>query len=305
MEKRRESVNAAEFAETLGLEIISKGEDYLEFSTININRPGMQLHGFYEHFPTDRVQIMGEMEFAYLSGLAEKKRLQALDKFFSYKTPCTIISTGLEAMPELLVSAEKYSRPLFRSKLKTTPLSNNVLHYLGELLAPTTTQHGVFMDVFGIGLMIVGSSGVGKSETALELVQRGHRLVADDAVIIRQIGDRLIGTSPEIIRYFMEVRGIGIVDVRNMYGVGAVKTAQSIDLVVQLEQWDNNKEYDRLGIEQDSTEILGIKVPLICLPIKPGRNTAVLLEVAARNQRLKSIGYFAAEELIKKAEGKN
>jgi HPr kinase/phosphorylase len=301
MEKITDKVKLIDFARTLNLQIVSKGVDeYLEFSTININRPGLQLSGFYEHFPSDRVQIMGETEFAYLLHLSDEERLNRLDRFFSTPTPCTVITTDLEPMAELLVCAEKYSRPLFRTKIPTTDFCNKLLYFLGDLLAPTLTVHGVLMDLYGVGVLITGRSGIGKSETALELVQRGHRLVADDAVIIKRVGGKLIGTAPEIIKYFMEVRGIGVIDVRNMYGVGAVKATKVIDLEVKMEPWDDKGEYDRLGLLQEKTSHLEMEMPLIRLPIKPGRNLAVLLEVACRNHRLKSLGYFAAEELTRR-----
>lgn len=300
MDRIVETVNLQNFADALELEILYRGSETLTFSTININRPGIQLTGFFEHFAFERVQLMGEMEFSYLSHFDSKTRMEKLDRFFAYKIPCLIISTGLDPLPETLICAEKYHCPLFRSKYRTTIISNKVINYLSELLAPFVSTHGVLVDLYGVGVLITGKSGIGKSETALELIQRGHRLVADDAVVIRKVNERLIGSAPEKIRYFMEVRGIGIIDVRSMYGVGAIKNDKVIDMVVQLENWDDCKPYDRLGLTQEYTEILDHKLPIITLPIRPGRNLAVILEVAARNQRLKSMGYFSAEVLSNK-----
>ncbi|HHW89964.1 MAG TPA: HPr(Ser) kinase/phosphatase [Clostridiales bacterium] len=291
-----ERVKTTEFAKILDLEIISLGKEHITLSTININRPGIQLTGYYTHFGADRIQIMGEMEFAYLKSLTDEQRYQSLDKYFSYPLPCLIISTNLEPMSEMVELAQKHQIPLLRSAQRTTFIFNDLVAYLNELLAPTITMHGVLMDMYGVGVLITGNSGIGKSENALELIQRGHRLVADDAVIIKRVHDRLIGSAPENIRYLMEVRGIGIIDVRNMYGVGAVKLTKVIDMVLELERWDDNKEYDRLGITQN-IEILGHHLPKILVPVRPGRNLAVILEVAARDHRLKSMGFSALDEL--------
>lgn len=291
-----ERVKTTEFAKILDLEIIHLGKEYITLSTININRPGIQLTGFYTHFGADRVQIMGEMEFAYLKSLTDEQRYQSLNKYFSYPLPCLILSTNLEPMSEMIELAQKHQIPLLRSAQRTTFIFNDLVAYLNQLLAPTITMHGVLMDMYGVGVLITGSSGIGKSENALELIQRGHRLVADDAVIIKRVNDRLIGTAPENIRYLMEVRGIGIIDVRNMYGVGAVKITKVIDMVIELERWDDTKEYDRLGLTQN-IEILGYSLPKILVPVRPGRNLAVILEVAARDHRLKSMGFSALDEL--------
>lgn len=302
-----EKIGTGEFAEKLQLEILHRGKEYIDFSTVNINRPGLQLAGFWEHFVKERIQIFGELEFSYLKTLDSSRRMTALETLFSFDIPCVIVSTQLEPPQEMLLCAQKYSRPLFRSQYNTTGISNEVAMFLNELLAPSETLHGVLMDLYGVGVMIMGQSGIGKSETALELIQQGHRLVADDAVLIRQINDRLVGTSPDIIRYFMEVRGIGIVDVRQMFGVGAVKRSKVIDLVVFLELWDDLKSYDRLGNTPETYEIMGMKMPKITIPVKPGRNTAVIMEIAARNYRLKTMGYNAVDELNKRllAKGDN
>ncbi|MDR3318127.1 MAG: HPr(Ser) kinase/phosphatase [Clostridiales bacterium] len=301
-----EKVRITEFCEVLNLEILHRGSEFIELSTVNINRPGLQLTGFFKHFGAERVQIMGELEFAYLKGLEDGARFKAVEAYFSHDMPCVIVSTELEPLPEILVCAEKHRRNLLRSKLRSTDIINLIVNYLNEILAPNETRHGVLIDLYGIGMLITGHSGIGKSETALELVQRGHRLVADDAVIIRRVNDRLIGTSPEIIRYFMEVRGIGIIDVHKMYGVGAVKLTKVIDIVVELENWNDSKEYDRLGLAKETIEILGHRLPKMTIPVRPGRNLAVILEVAARNQRLKSMGVSALDELNSRmAKGDN
>jgi len=295
-----QKVKINDFCEALELEVLYRGGEFIGLSTVNISRPGLQLAGFYEHFGSERVQIMGEMEFAYLDTLDEAARISALENYFSHKMPCIVVSTGLELPPEMFACAAKYGRTLLRSPLRSTEIINKIIAYLNEVLAPNETRHGVLVDLYGVGMLITGQSGIGKSETALELVQRGHRLVADDAVIIRHINDRLIGASPENIRHFMEVRGIGIIDVYKMYGAGAVKLAKVLDLVVELENWNDGKEYDRLGIGEDYIEILGHKLPKLTIPVRPGRNNAVILEVAARNHRLKTMGVSALDELNKR-----
>ena len=300
-EKRIENVAIDEFAEKLKLEVLCRGKgDPIEIATFNINRPGVLLSGYYDNFPAERIQIIGEWETHYLGQVSAKKRADALNELFRREIPCLIISSGINPPAELLKSAKKYSRAVFRSGKRSSLIINDLVLYLNDLLAPTESRHGVLVDIYGVGVMLTGNSGVGKSETALELIQRGHRLVADDAVIIKMVNDRLIGASPPIIRYFMEVRGIGIVDVQRMYGVGAIKLTKVIDLVVELEIWDEHKSYDRLGLTAETEKILGINIPKITIPVKPGRNLAALLEVAARNHRLKSLGYNSAEELDKR-----
>jgi len=296
-----ECAKVAEFAEKLNLETLYDGDrEEISFSNMNINRPGLFLTGYSELFAFDRIQIIGQAETAYVSRMTAAERSAAFEKLFAYELPCLVVSTNLDVFPEILTAAKKYKRPVFRSHKVTSLIFNDLVVYLNDLLAPTESRHGVLVDIYGVGVMLTGDSGIGKSETALELVQRGHRLVADDSVIIKYINDRLVCTSPPIIRYFMEVRGIGIVDVRSMYGVGAIKLTKVLDLVVEMEQWDNAKAYDRLGLTNETVEILGVKIPKIVLPVKPGRNLAALLEVAARNHRLKSLGYNSAAELDKR-----
>ena len=292
------NVKIDEFCKQLALEVLHKGDrDSIYNSTFNINRPGLQLADYYEHFGYERVQVFGEQEMAYLKSMDDARRLQACERLFAYDFPCIVVCASLEPCAELLTCAEKYNRVILRSKQRTTMFVNELSIYLNRLLAPTQTIHGVLMDLYGVGVLIIGKSSIGKSETALELIQRGHRLVADDAVCIKRISDRLIGAAPGVIRYFMELRGIGIIDVRQMYGAGAIKLTKAIDLVIRLETWDEEKEYDRLGNIKEVYNILEVELPMHTVPVKPGRNLAVILEAAARNYRLKSMGFDTLAEL--------
>lgn len=287
-----------DFCRQLDLEILHRnGKDTIRFSTFNINRPGLQLAGYYDHFVSARVQVFGEQETAYMREMTPEKRAEACDKLFSFDIPCVVISSSLEPCKELMASAEKYGRVVLRSSQRTTMFINELSIFLNRLLAPTETIHGVLMDMYGVGVLMIGKSSVGKSETALELIQRGHRLVADDAVCIKRVNDRLIGAAPGVIRYFMELRGIGIIDVRQMYGAGAIRLTKGIDLVIKLETWDEDKEYDRLGNGKERYSILEVELPMHTVPVKPGRNLAIILEAAARNYRLKSMGFDTLAEL--------
>lgn len=298
IEENEIDIRVEDFCKRLDLEILHKGSRrFMHISTFNVNRPGLQFAGYYEHFSAERIQVIGEMETAYLKTLSPDTRMHVVEELFKHEFPCLVISTVLDPAPELMVCAEKYDRVVLRSTLRSTMLMNELSIFLNELLAPTETIHGVLMDLYGVGVLMVGKSSVGKSETALELIQRNHRLVADDAVSIKRISDRLVGTSPSIIRYFMEVRGIGIIDVRQMYGAGSVKLTKVIDIVVKLETWDEEKEYDRLGNVREYYTILDTKLPMYTIPVKPGRNLAVIMEVAARNHRLKDMGYDTLAEL--------
>jgi len=234
----------------------------------------------------------------YLDSMDPVIREERLDCFFSSGIPCVVISRSMDVPQYLIDSAKKYGCPVLRSKKVTTSIIHRMIVYLDSELAPKITRHGVLVDVYGVGILLMGESGIGKSETALELIKRGHRLVADDAVEIKKVAEnRLIGDSPDLIRHFMEIRGIGIIDIKAMYGVGAVINSKAIDIVIYLEFWDNNKEYDRLGLADEYTEILGVKLPKIVLPVRPGRNLAIIVEVAVRNWRLRHMGYNAAQEL--------
>lgn len=294
-----------ELAGDLKLDVIYGGDGKpVEFQSSDINRPGLQLVGYFDYFLTDtaaRLQVIGKIEMTYLNTLNSQERLKRLDEFFSYPIPCLIISRGMDAPEEMIEVAKKYNRPLLKTNLITTRFSHKAIDYLDDRLAPSTTQHGELVDVYGLGILITGESGIGKSETSLELVKMGNRLVSDDVVEIKRVADnRLIGQAPEVGRYFMEIRGIGIIDVKAMYGVGAVINSKSIDLVINLEMWDKNNNYDRLGTDEEYTEILGVKLPRLIIPVRPGRNLAAIIEIAARNFRLKNLGYNAYNELEKR-----
>lgn len=304
IEEDETDIDVYKFASRMDLEVLYRGENSkIHFCTFNVSRPGLQLAGYYRHFSAERVQVIGEMESAYLLQMTHQARKSACEVFMKMDIPCLILTSGLEPCDELLNAAKKYGRILLRSKLRTTMFVNKLSLYLNELLAPSQTIHGVLMDLYGVGVLVLGVSGIGKSETALELVERGHRLVADDAVTITRIGDRLDGTSPEVIRYFMEVRGIGIIDVKAMYGASAVQLVKSIDMVVRLEEWKETATYNRLGVTDEYHSILGVKRPLYVVPVKPGRNLAVILEAAARTQRLNDLGFNAIDELNRRLRG--
>ena len=267
----------------------------------DMNRPALQLAGFWEFFAAERPQLLGRGEMAYLSMLDEAVRRERLTKLFSYDIPCIIICRGLPCFDEMRVLGAARKIPIYSAREETAQVEVQLIAFLNDALAPRETRHGVLVDVHGSGMLITGNSGVGKRETALELVHRGHRLVADDVADIRRVSDSLlVGESPELVRHFMEIRGVGIIDIATMYGVGAVIGSKSIDMEVHLEPWDAKKEYDRLGLTESYTEILGVKIPTMLIPIHPGRNLAIVLEVAARNFRLKQNGYNAAEELTRR-----
>ena len=283
------------------LEVIYTPKDPAELliDENDVNRPGLQLMGFYEYFNPERIQIIGKMEFAYLSTIDEKMRYERLELLFSQKLPALIITRELPYFSEMLELAQKYEMPLLRSKESTSNFMSGLIAFLNLNLAPRITRHGVLIEIYGEGVFLTGESGVGKSETAIELVKRGHRLVADDAVEIRKVSNiSLVGSSPDNIRHFLELRGIGIINARRLFGMGAVKMTEKIDLVVEMELWNPEKIYDRMGIDTEYASILGVKVPCLTIPVKPGRNLAVILEVAAMNNRQKKMGYNAATELL-------
>lgn len=264
-----------------------------------VSRPGLQLAGFYEYFNPERIQIVGKAEFAFLATLDEEVRKERLEMLFTQRVPAIIISRELPYFPEMLDLAQKYEIPLLRCKDGTSSFMAALIAFLNVNLAPRIQRHGVLIEVYGEGMLILGESGVGKSETAIELIKRGHRLVADDAVEIKRVSNiSLVGSSPENIRHFMELRGIGIINARRLFGMGAIKMTEKIDMIVELEPWDSEKVYDRMGVDNEYTSILGVKVPYSVIPVKPGRNLAVILEVAAMNNRQKKMGYNAAEELL-------
>jgi HPr kinase/phosphorylase len=278
---------------------IHKDPNELMIDENDVNRPGLQLMGFYEYFNPERIQIIGKMEFAYLSTIDEKTRRERLQLLFAQRIPALIITRELPYFAEMLELAKEYEVPLLRSKESTSNFIAGLIAFLNLTLAPRITRHGVLIEIYGEGVFITGESGVGKSETAIELVKRGHRLVADDAVEIRKVSNiSLVGSSPDNIRHFLELRGIGIINARRLFGIGAVKMTEKIDLVVELEQWNSEKIYDRMGVDTEFVSLLGVKIPSLTIPVKPGRNLAVILEVAAMNNRQKKMGYNAARELL-------
>lgn len=280
-------------------------EDIL-ISIADVTRPGLQLSGSYEHFGADRIQLLGNMEMAYLEMQTAAVRMQKLDALMSRGIPCLIISRHHEPFPEMLECSNRYSVPLLRTPEVTSVFMSSLIKYLNVELAPETTLHGVLVEIYGEGILMLGESGVGKSETAMEIVKRGHRLIADDLVEVRRVSDTtLLGRAPEIIRHLIEIRGLGILDVKELFGVSAVKQQESIDFVINLELWDERKTYERLGINEESTEILGIRVPSITIPVRPGRNLAIIVEVAAINFRQKRMGYNAAQALTERLFGKS
>ena len=267
----------------------------------DINRPGLELAGYADNFANDRVQLLGNVEMQYLYSLPSEERAEKLERLFKIGFPCIIIARQMEPCESMIELAQKYAIPVLRTCETTTAFHSELNRYLCVQLAPRLTKHACFIEVYGEGVLITGNSGVGKSETALELVKRGHRLVADDIVEIRRVSNKaLVGSAPEVIRHLLEIRGIGFLDVKRLYGVGAVKLTENIQLVVDLERWESGKEYDRVGIDDLYTEILGIKVPFVKIPVMPGRNLAIIIEVAAMNNRQKMMGYNAAKELNKR-----
>ena len=269
----------------------------------DINRPALQLTGFFERFDAERVQVIGYVEYSYLTTLEEKKKEEIYDTLLSYKIPCLVFCRALKPDDMLLQKATEANIPVFSTDSHTSAFMAEIIRWLNVQLAPCISIHGVLVDVYGVGVLIMGESGIGKSEAALELIRRGHRLVTDDVVEIRKINNNtLIGTSPDITRYFIELRGIGIIDVKTLFGVECVKEQQTIDLVIKLEDWKKDKEYDRLGLEEEYTEILGNNIVCHSIPIRPGRNLAVICEAAAANHRQKKMGYNAAKELYRRVE---
>ena len=289
----------------VGFQIVNRASDY-ETKTITtevVNRPGLQLTGFYEHFDSDRIQIIGIIEMTYLRGFNTQIRRKKFDELFDSGIPVLIIAHEVEILPECLESAKEHDTTLLKSKRETSDLIVAMITRLKDGLAPRITRHGVLVEVHGEGMLILGDSGIGKSETAVELIKRGHRLVADDAVNIKKVNaTTLIGSAPELIRYYIELRGVGVVDVRQIFGSGSVKLGEKIDIVVNLETWKDGASYDRIGAEMHYTEILGVKVPCITVPITPGRNLAVILEVAAMNNRQKRLGYNAAKNFSERID---
>ncbi len=269
----------------------------------DINRPALQLTGYFDHFDSVRVQIIGYVEYTYLQTLTAEAKKEVYAQLLSYGVPCLIYTTEILPDEEMLKQANKTNTPIFATDKKTSPFQAEVIRWLNVQLAPCISIHGVLVDVYGVGVLIRGESGIGKSEAALELIKRGHRLVADDAVEIRKVSDdTLVGSAPSITKHLIELRGIGIVDVKSLFGVQSVRETQNIDLVITLEEWDKKKEYDRLGLEEEYTEFLGNKVQCHTIPIRPGRSLAVIVESTAINHRQKQMGYNAAQELYRRLQ---
>ena len=294
-------VSCEEFAEQMGLEIIFRGRDSLLIDDISVSRPGLQLAGYFEHFAGNRVQVIGNAEHEFLKCMQPDTKAAVLNKLFAGNIPCIIIARNLEADSLLVSYAQKYNCPLFRSSSVTTVLIHDLMIYLNEMLAPEVVIHGVLLDISGVGVLITGKAGVGKSETALELISRGHRLVADDTVVVKNNGEILVGSCPSKIKYYMEVRGIGIINVKNMFGPGAIRPEKTVELVAELVPWNELDDYDRLGDIRQTTDILGMSVPKLVIPVSPGRNIPIIIETAARKFRLEEFGYSAIDELLSTA----
>ena len=299
-----QAVKLSKLVEQFQLEILNQGNGYDRCMIRKdlINRPALQILGFFEYFDPSRLQVIGKVEWTYLSGQSSEERRRCFDVFFQKPIPALILTRKLEPFPELMEMAVKHHRTILRSPETTTILLTNMSDALKAKLTPRITRHGVLVDVSGEGVLIMGESGVGKSETAVELLKRGHRLVADDAVEIRRVGTRLMGSAPEIIRHYIELRGIGVVNVQQLFGMSAVRQEKYLDLVVNLEPWNENVFYDRMGTNEEYTTILDMDIPSITVPVKPGRNLAVIVEVAAMNNRHKRLGYNAAQEFARQLD---
>ena len=293
------SVKLGTVVKEFGLEVLCGSEGYgdIPIVTEDVNRPGLQLTGFFDHFDPERIELLGLVEHTYLAGVTPETRRRVFDSLFTYPIPALIITRSLECYPECMEMAQKHGRTILRTADATSAFMSTLISYLKSSLSPRITRHGVLLEIYGEGVLLLGESGVGKSETAIELVKRGHRLIADDAVEIKRTGtESLVGTAPALIRHYIELRGIGVVDVSQLFGMGAVKEEQTIDLIINLEQWRNDKIYDRLGVDSLFTSVLDVQVPTLTVPVQPGRNLAVIIEVAAMNNRHKKMGYNAALE---------
>lgn len=292
------SVKVDSLIKDLKLEVLLEGDQSFNIDVSDINRPGLQLAGFYNYFAKERVQIIGNAEWGYLDAMQPTLRNKRLKKYFKFDTPCTIMTRGLEPHEEFLASARENNRCILRTNSISTRFINKLMNYLDEKLAPETRLHGVLMDVYGIGMLIIGESGIGKSETALELIKRGHRLVADDAVDVKAIDGILTGNSPYITSGMIEVRGMGIIDIPALYGLSSVLDSKTVDLIIYLDHWNEDENYDRLGLDDEFMDILNIPVKKITIPIRPGRNLAVIVEAAAANYRYNLISKVSPAEVI-------
>ncbi len=295
------SIFLSKVVEHFELEVVYDSGDIEQrrITVDDVTRPGLQLAGYYEHFGPDRLQVVGNMEYAFLENLTSSDRKKSILTLFEKEIPAIIITRNHEAYPEMLEAAEATKTPILRTSEATSEFNSELIKFLKMELAPRVSMHGVLVEVNGEGILILGESGVGKSETALEIVKRGHRLIADDQVEIRKVSETtLVGKAPDIIKHLIEIRGIGIMDVKELFGVSSVKPQESIDFVINLEMWDEKKTYDRMGLNEETTEILGIKVPSVTIPVGPGRNLAIIVEAAAINYRVKKMGFNAAQDLV-------
>lgn len=295
------TVKLTKIMNEFNLETLYLPEEEVLIESADVNRPGLPISGFFEYYDPKRIQIIGKAEYTYLKNLSIEERNEKMTSLFEHKVPALIFTRNIPVYPEILTLAEKYKVPVLRTSLMTSEFMSALIAYLNNELAPRITRHGVLVEVYGEGILILGESGIGKSEAAVELMKRGHRLIADDAVEIKKVSAKtLVGSSPEIIRHFIEIRGIGVIDVQKIFGMGAVKNTEKIDLVILLEAWQKGKQYDRLGLVDEYTNILGLDIPSLTIPVRPGRNLAIIFEVAAMNNRQRKMGYNAAEELNKR-----
>ncbi|MBQ7628107.1 MAG: HPr(Ser) kinase/phosphatase [Clostridiales bacterium] len=303
------SVFLSEIVKAFDLEIVYDSGDIEERRLLvaDATRPGLQLAGYYDHFGPDRIQIIGNMEHAYLDHLSPEERLASVSALFEKQIPALVITRNHKVHEEILEAAQAFRTPILRTSQATSDFASELVKYLRVELAPRVSMHGVLVEVYGEGILILGESGVGKSETALEIVKRGNRLIADDQIEIRKVSETtLVGRAPDVIKHLIEIRGLGILDVKELYGVSSVKPQEAIDFVINLELWDEKKTYDRLGLDDETTDILGIKVPSVTIPVGPGRNLAIIVEAAAINYRVKKMGYNAAQDLVSRVfPGKN
>ena len=307
MEKvRRTPASLKKMVEIFGMEILHKGRDFdnTVVTISDVNRPALQLVGFYDYFDDKRLQILGRGEMRFLDRMTETERMRVFNKLLSYPFPALIVAREMDVPTELVQMAEKHDRTLLRSAESTVDVTSKIIDYLNRAMAPQIARHGVLMNIYGQGVLILGDSGIGKSETAIELLKRGHRLVADDAVEIRRISNSLFGTAPEIIRHYIEIRGVGVIDVQQLFGMGAVQFDTEIDLVIQLEQWIDGKFYDRLGLGEEKYEILGVELPIVTIPVRPGRNLAGIVEIATMKNRQTKYGYNAGRDFVTQFDSK-
>ena len=307
MEKvKRTPASLKNMVEAFNMEILHKGRDFdnTVVTISDVNRPALQLVGFYDYFDDKRLQILGRGEMQFLERMTEAERTRVFNKLLSYPFPAMIVARDMEAPPELVQMANKHDRTLLRSAESTVDVTSKLIDYLNRAMAPQIARHGVLMNIYGQGVLILGDSGIGKSETAIELLKRGHRLVADDAVEIRRISNNLFGTAPEIIRHYIEIRGVGVIDVQQLFGMGAVQFDTEIDLVIQLEQWVDGKFYDRLGLGEEKYEMLGVELPIVTIPVRPGRNLAGIVEIATMKNRQMKYGYNAARDFVTQFDSK-